>query len=97
MTSKIKEPTKKEIREAALMIREARKHAGIIVVSATGSSSSSPPTREITRVFSNERFDPDCSVTWGGVLDACFELEPGVRGVELRDDEYQMISGVIRA
>jgi hypothetical protein len=55
---------------------------------------SSPPMPEPAGIFSDERFDPNCSVTWNGVLDACFEWEPGVRGVTLRDDEYQMISGV---
>jgi hypothetical protein len=94
VTSKINEPTKAEIREAAMMIRKAREHAGIIVVSAKDSEFSSPPTQVITEAFSNERFAPDCTITWAGVLNACFEWEPGVRGVELRDDEYQMISEV---
>ena len=95
MTSKnTYEPTYAEIVEAARMIHEAKAHAGIIVVSATDSGNSSPPIPEQAGIFSDERFDPDCSVTWNGVLSACFEWEPGVRGVTLRDDEYQIISGV---
>ena len=90
-------PTDAEIVEAAKMIRMAREHAGIVVVSEMGSDSSLPPTSETAEVFSNERFVPGCEVTWEGVLDACFEWEPGVRGVELRDEEYQAISKVILA